>query len=81
MIDVATQSHRSENGAHRVNLYLTSPLFESLQDIAGDNGYRSVTEVVQHALRVIVLAHKYETEADKGLYWRDGEQYSKVWLV
>lgn len=66
---------------HRVNLYMADELFAEVEKIASEKCFRSPSEVIQHALRIAMIAYKYERDPEHGLYWRDKENYSKILLV
>ena len=65
----------------RLNLYLAPELFQKLELIAEEKGFQSPTEVIKQALRIVVLAHKWSSDPEHGLYWREGDVYEKVGLI
>lgn len=69
------------SSTRRLNLYMTEELFQGLEQIAEDKGFRTATEVIQQALRLIMLSYRHESDPTQGLYWREGEDYSRVLLV
>ncbi len=67
--------------AHRLNLYLTPSVYAAIAGIVEEHGFKSPSEVVQQGLRMLLLAHKLETDPDEGLYWKKGDTYSRVKLI
>ena len=74
-------SKTREVQAHRMNLYLPESVYATLQAIVEERGYRSPTEVVQQGLRMALLAYKQEANPEEGLFWKQGDNYSKVKLI
>ena len=72
---------RRREQAHRLNLYLTPSVYAEIKCIVEERGFRSPTEVIQQGLRMALLAFKYEANQDEGLYWKQGDSYSRVKLI
>ena len=67
--------------AHRMNLYLTPSVYAEVQSIVEARGFRSPTDLIQQALRITLLAYKHEADPNQGLYWKNGEIFSRVTMV
>ncbi len=62
----------------RLNLYLSEELKSQLEEVAEASGFQSVRDLVKNSLRLAILAHKYRGDPEQGLYWKEGNQLSKI---
>lgn len=80
-VDGEQQKKAPRRKSRRLPLNIPEEIFLSIEEIAAEKAYRTPSELVQQGIRLILLAYKHETDPDHGLFWRNGEDYSKVLLV
>lgn len=69
----------SSKATRRMNMYLPEELYVDIERMALEKRLRP-SELVQNALRLMILSYKHSANPQQGLYWRDGDQYNKVLL-
>ena len=79
LIAIGQSNASASRATRRMNMYLPEEMYLDIERMGMEKGLRP-SELVQNALRLMVLAYKHSANPEQGLYWRDGDQYSKVLL-
>ena len=69
---------KTREGSVRLVLHLNKEVYDRLQEVAKLYHYDSVQDVAKDALRVTVNSYKYVSDPHHGLFWRDGESFTKI---